>query len=155
MNEENKTNAMDDRKKTALLRYLAVLFAVAFLLVLFSMLMQMRNSRSTISQLTQTSTSAAENIQQLQENNRNLEAALKAEQEANQNLLSALEKSEHQTELTEQTYEQLLLVQKLAAQGNREGNVALSRALDALEEMKDHLDSNGLELYESLMKEVE
>lgn len=155
MNEESQARPVDEKKKTALLRYLAVLFAVAFLLVLVSLLAQMRNSQTTISQLTQTSTSATENIQQLQENNRNLEAALEAEKTANQDLLDALAESHDKEEKTLQAYEQLLLVVKLASQGSWEGNVALSKAMDTLEEQKQYLDQNGLEVYESLLKEVE
>ena len=155
MNDESQARPVDEKKKTALLRYLTVLFAVAFLLVLVSMLAQMRNSQTTISQLTQTSTSATENIQQLQENNRNLEAALEAEKTANQDLLDALAESYEKEEKTRQAYEQLLLVVDLASQGNWEGNVALSKAMDTLEEQKHYLDQNGLEVYESLLKEVE
>ena len=51
MNEENTRQPLDDRKKTALLRYIAIMFAVAFLLVLSSLLMQMRDSRQIISEL--------------------------------------------------------------------------------------------------------
>ena len=45
MNEESQAKPMDEKRKTALLRYLAILFAVAFLLVLISMLCQLRNTR--------------------------------------------------------------------------------------------------------------
>lgn len=155
MNDESQAKPMEESRKTALLRYLAILFAVAFLLVLISMLAQMRNSQTTISQLTQSSTSAAQNIEQLQENNRSLEDALLAEQTANQDLLESLAEAEAKEAKTRQAYEQLLLVIKLSSQGNWEGNVALSRALDALEEQKQYLDPNGLEVYESLLKEVE
>ena len=155
MNEESQARPVEERRKTALLRYLAILFAVAFLLVLASMLAQMRNSQTTISQLTQSSTSAAENIQQMQETNRNLQDALEAEQTANQNLLDALNQAQQENEKTRQAYEQLLLVIQLASQGQWEGNVALSRAIDALEEQKQYLDQTGLEVYESLLKEVE
>ena len=42
---------LPDQKKNALLRYMAILFGVAFLLVLLSFLIQMRDSRETISDL--------------------------------------------------------------------------------------------------------
>lgn len=155
MNEESQAKPMDEKRKTALLRYLVILFAIAFLLVLISMLCQLRNTQSTVSELAQSSTSAAENIQLLQEKNRNLEASLAAEQEANKNLLDALGESEALTEKTRQAYEQLLVVMDLASQGSWEGNVALSRALDAMEELKQYLDQTGLDVYESLLKEVE
>lgn len=65
--------ALDERKKSALLRYVAIMFAVAFLLVLFSLLGQMRNSMSTISELNQSSSSALQKAEQLQEDNLRLE----------------------------------------------------------------------------------
>ena len=42
---------LSDKKRNALLRYMAMLFGVAFLLVLLSFLIQMRDSRQTISDL--------------------------------------------------------------------------------------------------------
>ena len=70
---ENEKPALDERKKSALLRYVAIMFAVAFLLVLFSLLGQMRNSMSTISELNQSSSSALQKAEKLQEYNLNLE----------------------------------------------------------------------------------
>ncbi len=70
---ENEKPALDERKKSALLRYVAIMFAVAFVLVLFSLLSQMRNSMSTISQLNQSSNSALQKAEQLQEHNLQLE----------------------------------------------------------------------------------
>ena len=70
---ENEKSALDERKKSALLRYVAIMFAVAFVLVLFSLLGQMRNSMSTISQLNQSSNSALQKAEQLQEHNHELE----------------------------------------------------------------------------------
>ncbi len=78
MNENEKPvqadkSGLDDTKKAALLRYVAIMFAVAFVLVLFSLLGQMRNSMSTISQLNQSSSSALQKAEQLQANNLELE----------------------------------------------------------------------------------
>ncbi len=70
---ENEKPALDERKKSALLRYVAIMFAVAFLLVLFSLLGQMRNSMSTISELNQSSSSALQKAERLQEDNLELE----------------------------------------------------------------------------------
>ena len=64
---------LDDKKTNALLRYVAIMFAVAFLLVLFSLVSQMRDSKNTISQLNQSSSSAVQKAEQLQDNNRLLE----------------------------------------------------------------------------------
>ena len=74
MNEEkeSRSSAMSEQKRTALLRYMMVLFAVAFLLVLLSYLIQVFNSQNTISQLNATSASALQNAERLQDTNREL-----------------------------------------------------------------------------------
>lgn len=73
MNEEKEQrSAMSDQKRTALLRYMMILFAVAFLLVLLSYLIQVFNSQSTITQLNATSASALQNAERLQDTNREL-----------------------------------------------------------------------------------
>ena len=74
MNEENKPQSasVNQQKRTALLRYMTVLFAVAFALVLLSYLIQVFNSQSTISQLNATSASALQNAERLQDTNREL-----------------------------------------------------------------------------------
>ena len=74
MNEENKQQSppVSDHKRTALLRYMTILFAVAFALVLLSYLIQVFSSRDTISQLSATSASALQNAERLQETNRDL-----------------------------------------------------------------------------------
>ena len=64
---------LSEARKTALLRYMAVLFAVAFLLVLLSLILQAHSSKATISELTQTSSSALSNVEQLQAQNRDLQ----------------------------------------------------------------------------------
>ena len=74
MNEENKQQSapVSDHKRTALLRYMTILFAVAFALVLLSYLIQAFNSQSTINQLNATSASALQNAEHLQDTNREL-----------------------------------------------------------------------------------
>ena len=54
---------------------MAVLFGVAFLLVLLSFLIQIRDSRETISDLNQSNASALQNALKLQEDNQTLAAA--------------------------------------------------------------------------------
>ena len=72
--EEDKT-ALSTGKRNALLRYMAILFGVAFLLVLLSFLIQMRDSRDTISDLHESNASALQNALQLQEEIQALTAA--------------------------------------------------------------------------------
>ena len=181
MNEEttNTTNAqseksgLDEKKKTALLRYLAIMFAVAFLLVLLSLLTQMRNSQSKISELNQSSTNALQNAELLQEENRQLEEEKEALQQQVDDLQAELdEKNKNNTELEEiqkdyeaqlekakgkqeqttQAYEALLYVME-QSDSSAEGNVTLSKALDNLKELKSYLGQKGLEEYEKLIGE--
>ena len=148
MSEENKQDGkLDERRKTALLRYIAVLFAVAFLLVLASLLGQMRDTKNAITELNQSSTSALQRAEQLQDRNRELEQELADRKELEAQLAEA--------QRSAAAYEQLLLTMELVTPGAMEGNVAAEQALDALEQMKDYLGPRGLEKYESLLEEVE
>jgi len=78
--------AFSNQKKNALLRYMAILFGVAFLMVLLSFLIQLRDSSQTISQLNQSNASALQNAGKLQEENQ----ALTAENEALNQQVSGL-----------------------------------------------------------------
>ena len=71
--QDKQPAPLSEARKTALLRYMAVLFAVAFLLVLLSLILQAYSSKATISELTQTSSSALSNVEQLQAQNRDLQ----------------------------------------------------------------------------------
>ena len=79
---------LSDARKAALLRYMAILFAVAFVLVLLSLILQTHSSKSTISELSAASTSALDNAVKLQEENR----ALQEEQQQLQDELDELQK---------------------------------------------------------------
>ena len=58
---------ISDEKRTALLRYMAILFGVAFLLVLLTFLIQLRDSKQTISELNKSNASALQNAGKLQD----------------------------------------------------------------------------------------
>ena len=73
--EQPEKPPISEKKRTALLRYMAVLFGVAFLLVLLSFLIQIRDSRETISDLNKSNASALQNAVQLQEQNQALTTA--------------------------------------------------------------------------------
>lgn len=70
--EADEAPALNEQKKNALLRYMAILFGLAFLLVLLSFLIQMRDSRETISDLSQSNASALQNAGKLQDDNMSL-----------------------------------------------------------------------------------
>ena len=141
---EEKTDKapISDKKRTALLRYMAVLFGVAFLLVLLSFLIQIRDSRETISDLNKSNASALQNAVQLQEQNQTLSNAKKeletqleeqsqemedleeqladAEDEAEENALRADEENRMRL-----SYEQLLAALELYNQENYEDCLAI------------------------------
>lgn len=78
---------MDEKRKQSLFRYIAVMFAVAFLLVLVSLVGQTRS----IGQLSESSASALERAEELQNNNRELSRELSEAEDA---LEEALEENE-------------------------------------------------------------
>ena len=64
---------LSEKRKSALLRYMAVLFCAAFILVLVSLILQMHSSEAKISELNAASTSALSNAEALQNENRALQ----------------------------------------------------------------------------------
>ncbi len=161
MNEENKNSqpeksGLDETRKSALLRYVAILFAVAFVLVLVSMLGQMRDSKSTISELSQSSTSAIQKAEQLQDENQELRQEnvelVQDKKFLQQQVLQLTEESEALQEEAEAAAEQQEKLQ--------EAYEALLAALETgetenLEQYLNILGENGLKAYEALTKEVE
>ena len=161
MSEEIKNNqpeksGLDETRKSALLRYVAILFAVAFLLVLLSMLGQMRDSKSAISELSQSSSSAIAKAEQLQEDNLELSQDKKFLQQQVEQLTEDVEAL--QAEWDEQNKE-------LEAANEQQAKVlqayeALLAAMESgntenLEQYKEILGENGMKAYETLTKEVE
>ena len=117
MDEQNKT-PVDDGRKNALLRYIAILFAVAFLFVLLSLVMQMRDSRATISELNESSMNALKNAQvlqaaneQLTEENKKLNDQLNTYEEEKEQLTEELEQNQQIADQTALAYELLLQAQ--------------------------------------------
>ena len=68
---------LSEKRKSALLRYMAVLFCAAFILVLISLILQTHSSKAKISELNAASTSALSNAEALQNENRALQDELK------------------------------------------------------------------------------
>ena len=165
-----------DKKRAALLRYMAVLFGVAFLLVLLSFLIQIRDSRETISDLNQSNASALQNAGKLQEENQALTAAnadLEAELEAlqeqaqtaiadretleaeadaldeqNQELSGLLAESEQEAYNIQQAYELLLT----ALDADQDGDLdAMRDALSRLAPLEGSLSDSARARYEILL----
>lgn len=163
MNEEKKNTPVSSEKRTALLRYLAILFAVAFLLVLLSYLIQAFHSQSTIDKLNITSASALQNAESLQETNRELTqenkqlndelddaraAILEYQESASAEKKAAAEDAELKaTEAVQKAYDLLLIANNAADEKEK------AQALEALKQEKENLSEQGLKLYEQLLNE--
>ena len=177
MDEEKKTTPaeqpqppapLSDARKAALLRYMAILFAVAFLLVLLSLILQTHSSKSTISELSAASTSALDNAVKLQEQNRALQEEkqqledeldavqkkLDEETALNDQLLQATqdEQSDAKQELdhTRLAYEALLTAMNC---DTHEGNVTFSRAMETVARYQECLSENALAEFEKLQEQ--
>ena len=81
---------LSEKRKSALLRYMAVLFCAAFILVLVSLILQMHSSEAKISELNAASTSALSNAEALQNENRALQDDKIALEKENQELQAKL-----------------------------------------------------------------
>jgi len=163
---EETNKPLDEKKKTALLRYILILFAAAFLIVLLSLLSQMRDTRHELSKLNQSSSSALQKAEQLQDTNRQLEEENERLQQELDTLQAQLAESNARNEALgkellsavgkeKEAYELLLTAMTVVTPGSQEGNVAASRALENLKNYEEYLGEEGLKIYHSLLEEGE
>ena len=160
--EEKKP--LSDAKKNALLRYMAVLFAAAFLFVLVSLIMQQSSSRAQIGALNESNASALSRAEQLQTQNRDLQQEveslkqqvaeqeeLAAQVEALQDELEAL-KTQAQTDLdrTADAYNALITALQCTT---HEGNVTFSKAMGIVEKNQEYLSQEAQLVYAALLVE--
>lgn len=185
MDEEKKTTPaeqpqppapLSDARKAALLRYMAILFAVAFLLVLLSLILQTHSSKSTISELSAASTSALDNAVKLQEQNRALQEEkqqledeldavqkkldeeetalndqlLQATQDEQSDAKQELRDKEQELDHTRLAYEALLTAMNC---DTHEGNVTFSRAMETVARYQECLSENALAEFEKLQEQ--
>lgn len=183
MNEENRdvcpqTGADAEKelaqKRNAFLRYMTVIFAVAFVMVLISLVLQAHTAKTAMSDLKESNssalTSAAANAELLQDENRRLQEevdTLKAELAAAQeqaDVAEALEALEKEYAAL-QTQNEALLEQKAGIEDaydalitalrctTHEGNITFSKAMTTVEKHKEYLSSEALAVYEGLLGE--
>ncbi len=174
-------NVVDRKRNWALFRYIAIMFTVAFILVLLSLyLTTHRNSQQTISQLNQNANSALVRAEQLQNDNRELtetnltlqealtqmEADLAAAQERlttqeeiidaktseNQELLKENETLSEEKENLQKAYS--LLAQAQIAYAEEKWDDCAT-ALTALESLQEYLDKDSQTIYDQLQKALE
>ena len=162
MNEENKgtpaeeKKPLSEQKRAALLRYMAVLFAVAFLLVLASLILQMHSSRTAISEMSKSNSDALSNAMANAEFLQDQDAAddQSAGAERLTQELTAL-KAEYdalkaQSEGAETAYEALITALTCRT---HEGNVTFTRAMETVAANQQYLSQDALEVYQSLLDE--
>lgn len=163
-----------DRRR-ALISYMAILFAVAFLLVALSLAIQYRDSQNTISQLGNNAKTALEKVNALQEENRLLEEKIQDLEDQMEVLSEQLQDA--QTALTQQEAEgdvlqganQELLQEKMDAENSaaayrflaraaeaayRGDTVALQTAISGLDPLRGYLDSEGYEIYQFIIEQT-
>ena len=148
---ENANKPAEEKKKIALLRYIVILFAAAFVVVLLSLLSQVRNSEQTISELSHSSSSFLQKTEQLQEENQ----ALSEENKALKEQLELLQAQGADAEKITEAYELLLQTHALLTPGAQEGNIAATRALENLKNYETYLGEEGLKIYHSMLEEGE
>ena len=110
-NEPEKFQSpVPSKKRTALLRYIEVLFVAAFLLVILSLLFQLRDSNLTISQVAQSSATTLAKADSLQENNRELREQLAEAQAVTAELQERRLALEEENRTLREAYDALLIV---------------------------------------------
>lgn len=160
--EDKRQQPLSDAKKNALLRYMTVLFAVAFLLVLASLILQKTSSQEQIGALNESNASAITRAEQLQTQNRDLQdevASLKQELEDVQSqlddqtdTLDALRDEydalEREADAVQDAYSALITALQCKT---HEGNVTYSKAMGAVERNKQYLSEDAKAAYEALL----
>lgn len=174
--EEKPKPVLSDKRKRALINYMAILFAVAFLLVALSLAIQYRDSQAQISTLGATANSALEKADQLQENNRLLQSQLDEATAAQKSLTTQLAQAQvdlrtagAENDRLSNTNQELLL-EKLSAEHRANAYKLFSQALTAresedLESLRDaltalqkesqYLDDTDLATYQALVSQLE
>ena len=178
--QAQKPAGLDEKRKRALLVYMAVLFSAAFILVLLSFLIQLRDSRATISSLSEASQSALANAQQLQSDNAELQelvtqlqqeladsavqtAELEAELELSQAARSEAEQAAEDAEdRAANTKEQLTEAENradayryLSVLLRAETDYTRAEALKRLEPLAEFLDADAYGVYQSYRQAAE
>ena len=160
--EKETEKPLSQEKKSALLRYMAILFAVAFVLVLVSLMLQYRSSNQQILALNESTSTALRNAEQLQTQNRELQDEVRALEDDVRALESEKQKlsvelaaakaqplADPEQEDRLEAYEALCTALRCT---EREGNVTFSRAMGVLKERHSLLSEDARALYEGLLQ---
>lgn len=160
--EDKRQPPLSDAKKNALLRYMTVLFAMAFLLVLVSLIMQKNSSQEQIGALNESNASALTRAEQLQTQNRDLQDAVTQLQQELEDAKTQLDEQsktldamrdeydalEREADTVESAYSALITALQCKT---HEGNVTYSKAMDTVARNKQYLSDDALAAYEALL----
>ena len=160
--EEKRQPPLSDAKKNALLRYMTVLFAMAFLLVLASLILQKNSSREQIGALNESNASALTRAEELQTQNRGLqdevtqlkqeladaESQLTGQTDELDALREEYDALEREADAVESAYSALITALQCKT---HEGNVTYSKAMDTVARSKQYLSDDALAAYEALL----
>lgn len=167
-NNNFQEKPLDERRKNALLRYIGILFGVAFLFVLLSLASELKSNQADLAALSQSSTSALQKAEQLQDTNRALEEenkdlskqlneltqhlsdaqlALEVQKEKNE-----LQQTQHEDSLTEfgENLQKTVDAYELLLAAGEDRSL-----LPQVKENLQYLGENALKYYENLSKEGE
>lgn len=157
--EENKTPAPEQApvpagKRSALLRYMVILFAVAFILVVLSLIFQISSTNTVISDLSTSNTGALARAEELQNTNRELQeqldsanAELQTLREGQEAAQKALDDAENQRD----AYDALLTVLTTEPV---EGDIAYAKAEQTAENLRSYLSPEAQAMLDAHMQET-
>ena len=146
---EPQTEKLPTAKRTALIRYLAILFVFAFLIVLGSLFLQYRSTATQrISDLTSEKTSALAHAEQLQSENMELQQTVtKLEAEAD----DAQKAHEQELEERQKVYDALV---RLLAKPDKIDDPSFVEAVKTVTEGKDKLSDTAWAAYVAYAEEI-
>lgn len=138
---------VSDGKRSALLRYIVILFAVAFLLVSVSLIVQISSSNSVISNLSSSSSGAVARAEELQDTNRKLEAELEETKQTVAELTETLEKTQAEQKKQRAAHEAML---KILTTENPDGDMDYAKAVQTAQELREYLPKDAQTILDHL-----
>lgn len=130
------------KKRTALLRYMTVMFAAAFVLVLMSFLLEAKKHDNTAVKYN----SVVSKAEKLQEENRTLTEDLTS---AREYVKLAREEGEKDVANTKTAYDALMKV--LTTEEPKDGDVEYSKAVETVNNLQKYLSEDAVNLFEETM----
>lgn len=153
---------MSDKRKQALVTYLAAIFCIAFVVVLISLVIQINRGNSANETTADKVLSLQTRVQDLQTENQNLNNTIKELQDTVLEIQEGTEYLEgvaydatakiEELEQTQQAYAYLVAAQNAYINADRE---TLIEATEELETLYNRLDPDALQAYYIIMEHME